>query len=115
MAKRARVLRRSMTDPEVMLWSRLKGRGRDKPIFRRQVVFGTIILDFYCPAAKLAVEIDGSTHWEPEARERDEARDAWLERQGLDVLRIGAGWVYRDLDGVANAVILRAEERMGNR
>lgn len=111
-AKRAKVLRRTMTDPEVMLWSRLKGRGRDRPIFRRQVTFNSLIVDFYCPAAKFAVEIDGATHWGPEARERDEARDAWLARQGIDVLRIDAGWLYRDLGGVVDAVILRAEERI---
>ncbi len=111
-AKRARALRKSMTDPEIMLWSRLKGRGRDRPIFRRQVVFGSIILDFYCPAARLAVEIDGATHWEPAARERDEARDAWLGRQRIEVLRIEAGRVYRDLGGVTDAVIQLAEERI---
>jgi very-short-patch-repair endonuclease len=60
-AKRSRALRKAMTEPEIMLWSRLKGRGTDKPIFRRQVGYQSIIFDFYCPAARLAVEIDGST------------------------------------------------------
>ena len=104
-----------MTGPEVMLWSQLKGRGTDKPIFRRQVAWGSIILDFYCPAARLAVEIDGRTHWDDDARARDEARDAWLAGQGVAVMRIGAGAVYRDLRGVADGVILRALERIANR
>jgi len=81
-AKRARALRRALTEPEAMLWSRLKGRGGDRPVFRRQHAFGTIIFDFYCVPAKLAVEIDGSTHWDEEARAKDEARDIWAMRQG---------------------------------
>lgn len=107
-AKRARALRRSMTEPEIMLWSRLKGRGRGQPIFRRQFAYEAMIFDFYCPAAKLAVEIDGSTHWDEEKLAKDEARDAWPARRGIAVLRIGAGEVYRNLSQVADGVILRA-------
>ena len=99
-----------MTEPEIMLWSRLKGRGTDKPIFRRQFAFETMIFDFYCPAARLAVEIDGATHWDEAAREKDAARDAWLARQGIVVLRVSAASVYRDLNRVADGVIVRAEE-----
>jgi very-short-patch-repair endonuclease len=102
-----------MTEPEIMLWSRLKGRGTDKPIFRRQFAYQTVIFDFYCPAARLAVEIDGATHWAEEKRAKDAARDAWLARQGIVVLRIEASAVYRDLSRVADGVILRAEELIG--
>jgi very-short-patch-repair endonuclease len=62
-ADRARAMRRAMSEPEVMLWSRLRGRGPEKPTFRRQHPFGRVILDFYCPAARLAIEVDGRTHW----------------------------------------------------
>jgi very-short-patch-repair endonuclease len=68
-----------------------------------------MIFDFYCPAAKLAVEIDGSTHWSDEKRERDDGRDAWLKGRGITVLRIGAGEGYLDLRGVADSVIRTAE------
>ena len=111
-AKRARAFRKALTDPEVMLWSRLKGRGKDRPIFRRQVAYESMIFDFYCPAARLAVEVDGATHWDEDKRGKDEARDHWLGTQGIAVLRIGAGAVYRDLSGAADAVILRALERI---
>ena len=94
---RARAMRKAMTEPEVMLWSRLRGRGSDKPTFRRQHPFGSIILDFYCPAARLAVEVDGSTHWDEAARRKDEARDHWLMGQGISVLRIPAAQVWQDL------------------
>jgi len=93
-----------------MLWSRLKGRGKGRPIFRRQFPYETVILDFYCPAAKLAVEVDGSTHWSDEKRAKDAARDSWPAGRGITVLRIEAGVVYRDLRAAADAVILRAEE-----
>jgi len=114
-AKRARAFRRALTEPEAMLWSRLKGRGRNRPIFRRQVPLGSIILDFYCPAARLAVEVDGSTHWTDEKRAKDANRDAWLAAQGIDTLRLEASWVFRDLTAAADAVILRAEERIRGR
>jgi very-short-patch-repair endonuclease len=108
---RARALRKSMSDAEVLLWTRLRGRGPEVPTFRRQHPFGTIILDFYCPSAALAVEVDGRTHWDDDARERDAARDIWLARQGIEVMRIPASRVYRALDEVTDAVLLRADER----
>ena len=74
-----------------------------------------MIFDFYCPAAKLAVEIDGSTHWTDEKRGRDEARDRWLAARGIAVMRIGAGSVYHELGEVADAVILRALELVRTR
>ena len=89
-SNRARAMRKAMTEPEVMLWSRLRGRGPDRPTFRRQHPFGSFILDFYCPAARLAIEVDGATHWDEAARAKDEARDRWLVSEGLRVSRIPA-------------------------
>ena len=110
-AKRAGAFRRSLTEPEVMLWSRLEGRGQGRPVFRRQFPYEHMIFDFCCPAARLAVEIDGSTHWDDDKRAKDEARDAWLSNRGIEVLRIGAGEIYVNLSGVAHGVIVKAEER----
>jgi len=89
-SNRARAMRKAMTEPEVMLWSRLRGRGPDRPTFRRQHPFGSFILDFYCPAARLAIEVDGATHWDEAARAKDEARDRWPVSEGLRVSRIPA-------------------------
>ena len=108
-SNRARVLRKAMTEPEVMLWSRLRGRGGERPTFRRQHPFGSMILDFYCPALRFAIEIDGATHWDEDAQLRDDARDRWLKQQGVAVMRIPAGWIYRDLGGVMHAILLRIE------
>ena len=113
--KRARAFRRNLTAPEAMLWSRLKGRGRGRPIFRRQFAYERMIFDFYCPAARLAVEVDGATHWDDWKRAKDAARDAWLAGRGIVVMRVGAASVYDDLGAVADAVILRAEELAASR
>src|SRR5690242_17849902 len=64
---RARAMRKAMSGAEVILWTRLRGRRADRPTFRRQHPFGPFILDFYCPSARLDVEVDGATDWDDEA------------------------------------------------
>jgi very-short-patch-repair endonuclease len=112
---RARAMRKAMTEPEVMLWSRLRGRGGERPTFRRQHPFGSMILDFYCPSLRFAVEVDGATHWDEDAQLKDYARDHWLKQQGVCVMRVPAGWIYRDLSGVIDAILLRIEELKSSR
>ena len=101
-----------MSDPEVMLWSLLRGRDDGRPRFRRQHPIGSIILDFYCPAARLAVEVDGATHWDDAAQAKDEARDHWLRQQGIEVLRLPASRIYADLDGAVAEILRSAEARL---
>jgi very-short-patch-repair endonuclease len=72
-------------------------------------------LDFYCPAARLAVEIDGSTHGDDKKRQGDAARDFWLARQGVKVVRIPASAVYRDVAAVADGILLAADEWTADR
>ena len=104
-----------MSEPEVMLWSRLRGRDAGRPTFRRQHVIGSIILDFYCPSARLAIEVDGRTHWDDDAQAKDAARDAWLKAQGVTVMRIGAGAVYRNLGEVVDGIFLQADALLRGR
>jgi very-short-patch-repair endonuclease len=108
-SNRARAMRKAMSEPEVMLWSRLRGRRPDRPTFRRQHPFGSFILDFYCSAARLAIEVDGATHWDEAAQAKDEARDRWLMGQGVRVSRTPASEIYRDLSQVADGAIAQAE------
>jgi very-short-patch-repair endonuclease len=116
MRNRARALRKSMSEPEVMLWSRLRGGGGcEHPRFRRQHPIENIIVDFYCPAARLAVEVDGSTHWSEETLARDAARDRWLEARDIVTLRIPASRIYRDLANVVDGILLRADELIRER
>jgi very-short-patch-repair endonuclease len=111
MTSRARELRKAMSDSEVVLWSRLRGRRSDQGRFRRQHPIGSVILDFYCPSARLAIEVDGSTHWDDAARARDAARDRWLRIHGIEVMRIPASSVHHDIDGVVDGILLMAEAR----
>ncbi|MEK7631587.1 MAG: endonuclease domain-containing protein [Patescibacteria group bacterium] len=84
-----RKLRQNMTPPEVVLWAHLKGKGLGVK-FRRQHSIGRYIVDFYCPAKQLVVEVDGDHHGEPRQRAHDYARDMYLQSLGLRVLRISA-------------------------
>jgi very-short-patch-repair endonuclease len=71
----ARKMRRTMSEPEWLLWERLRTReGNDRLNFRRQHAVGPFILDFYSAKAKLAVEVDGSHHYEEDQIEKDVSR-----------------------------------------
>ena len=91
--KSARELRKNMSLPEVLLWRILR---TSQPRIRRQHPLGKYVLDFYCPAAKLVIEIDGFSHDAGNRPSIDEARTTWLEQQGLRVVRIPARDVLRD-------------------
>jgi len=73
-----------MTEPERTLWSLLR-RNELGLHFRRQHPIGPYILDFYCAAAKLAVEVDGPAH--EDQQERDHRRTNWLASEGVRVIR----------------------------
>jgi very-short-patch-repair endonuclease len=111
-SKRAKALRRNLTEPEIMLWSRLKRRAPDQPKFRNQHPLGPYILDFFCPAARLAIEIDGATHGDEAQIAHDQRRDAWLRAQGIEVYRIPASSVFAELDTAADGVRAVALSRM---
>ncbi len=77
--------------PEVLLWQHLRKQALDGLRFRRQHPLGPYVLDFYCPSARLCVEVDGrATHDLPDQAEHDLRRDAWLAEQQIKVLRIPA-------------------------
>ncbi|WP_055045329.1 endonuclease domain-containing protein [Devosia sp. A16] len=81
---RAKDLRRVMTQPERTLWALLR-RNQLGWHFRRQHPVGPYVLDFYCAAVKLAVEVDGPVH--QEQADRDQRRTVWLEKEGIRLLR----------------------------
>jgi len=74
-----------------LLWQLVRDRQRCGKKFRRQHPLGIYTADFYCAEAKLVLEVDGSPHQTIEGQRRDEARDAWMRSQGVEVLRFG-GW-----------------------
>ncbi|MDO8381061.1 endonuclease domain-containing protein [Phenylobacterium sp.] len=100
----AKELRRTMSLPEVLLWVQIKGRKLDGLQFRKQHPIGPYILDFYCERAKLCIEIDGASHGTEDRPERDARRDSWLAEQGVRTLRLRAGYVLEEMDGVLSMV-----------
>ena len=108
---RARALRRRLTLPEVILWQAMRGRKLGGARFRRQHPVGPYILDFYCEAARLAVEIDGAGHEHPDQARHDARRTEWLNLRGIAVYRIAARDVLGNLDGV----LVSLRERAGGR
>src|SRR3954470_5526810 len=93
-----------MSLPEVLLWKAIRGGGIDRLRFRRQHPIGPYVLDFYCDAAKLAVEVDGASHGGGDRPQRDERRDAWLADQGIATLRLPASLILRDVDAAMRTI-----------
>ena len=108
----ARRLRRNLSPPEARLWSRLRARAAEAPIFRRQHPIGPYVLDFYCSKARLAVEVDGIGHDMGDRPQRDLRRETWLRAQGVSVMRIPASQVTRAIDDVVDAIVRAAMARI---
>jgi very-short-patch-repair endonuclease len=83
----ARRLRKNMTPGEVILWQHLKGKQMYGYDFDRQRPIDRFIVDFYCKALMLAIEVDGSSHDSEEAQQHDQERQAKLESFGVRFLR----------------------------
>lgn len=102
----ARSHRRTETLAEAALWALLRNRQLLGQKFRRQHPIGRYFADFYCPAARLAIEADGSSH---EGRAlRDRRRDLWLRRQGITLLRFPNAMILHQsqlvLDQIRDAI-----------
>jgi very-short-patch-repair endonuclease len=80
-------LRRKQTREEAQLWQTLRAGRFAGFKFRRQHPLGGYILDFYCPAARLAVELDGFEHGLPRQQKHDVVREHFLAGEGIEVLR----------------------------
>jgi len=105
--KRARRLRRDMTDGERRLWSELKELRRLHGVHvRRQAPIGPYVVDFVVHEKGLIIEVDGEHHFLPEQVRRDAKRDAWLTSQGYKIRRLSTA----DLADAFNGCV---EEIMG--
>jgi very-short-patch-repair endonuclease len=91
------------------LWQKLRNRqlGVD---FRRQHPVGNFVLDFFAPALRLAIELDGGQHGEQQATMRDERRTHWLAERGVTMLRFWNSDVTQNLSGVLEAIALKVAE-----
>ncbi|HYC68988.1 endonuclease domain-containing protein [Brevundimonas sp.] len=109
--ERARALRRRLSPPEARLWVQLRRRRLRGLKFRRQHPIGPYILDFYCAEARLAVEVDGQCHDQPNRIAHDRRRTAWLREQNIRVMRLAAESVRVHLDDVLDFIARTALER----
>ena len=106
---RARELRKKATKQENHLWYDYL---KDYPIrFKRQKTISSFITDFYCHAARLVVELDGSQHYDEQGLIYDKERAAVLEQYGVKVLRFSNLEVERNFQGVCTAIDLAVRER----
>ena len=105
---RAKQLRRTLTPPECRLWLAIKAKKLNGLHFRKQVAIGPYIADFYCHAARLVVEVDGSHH-DPIA---DHRRNTWMEGQGIRVVRFAASDVRDHLEHVLTDIRRKCEEQI---
>jgi hypothetical protein len=96
----ARLLRRNQTDEEKQLWQSLKAGRFAGFKFRRQHEMGDYFLDFYCPIAKLSIELDGFQHGFPEQMQHDAERTKFLNTYGIEELRFWNHQWNKNREGV---------------
>jgi very-short-patch-repair endonuclease len=99
-------LRGTMTDAEILLWSKIKGKQLKGVQFYRQKIIGRYIVDFYCAAAKLVIEVDGGQHYTDDGRTKGAIRDAYIKSLGLKVLRYSDIDVLKNIEGVVENIFL---------
>jgi very-short-patch-repair endonuclease len=97
-------LRANLTPAEAALWKMIQGSRLEGRKFRRQHSVGLYILDFYCPAEKLAVELDGQVHNNEQANQYDHERKLFLEFYGIKVIRFENKWVFEDSGWVLDRI-----------
>ena len=99
-----KALRSNLTPAESGLWAALKGRQLCNRKFIRQHSIKNFIVDFYCPAEKLIVELDGQVHYNHEASLNDNERDKPLSELGFKVIRFESKLIFSNLPGVLSEI-----------
>ncbi|MFH0854833.1 MAG: endonuclease domain-containing protein [bacterium] len=107
--KLARELRNNMTNAEKLLWSKIRREQLGVRFYRQKAILNYIV-DFYCPAKKLVIEIDGDSHYIGDGEVKDKIRDYEIGRLGLRVLRFTNSEVLKKF----NAVLKRIWVELGN-
>jgi very-short-patch-repair endonuclease len=110
MTPKARRLRRNLTDVETKLWQRLRRDQLNGLNFRRQHPIGPYVLDFYCPAIRLGIELDGGQHNFDRQKRADDRRTRWLEANGVNLIRFWNNDVVSNFLGVLEEIARIASE-----
>ena len=103
--RRRQTLRLNATAPESILWSKLKGKQLANLKFRRQHSIENFIVDFYCSSAKLAIEIDGDSHYSERKIKEDMQRSGIIESQDVKVIRFTNKEIVENINGVLEEIL----------
>ena len=101
---RRKAFRRSLSKAEAVMWIYLSRRQMNGLKFRRQYGVDQYVIDFYCPKIKLAIEIDGDSHYYSAAQKYDTERQKYIESYGIHFLRFTNNEIYDNLDGVLQMI-----------
>ena len=108
--EKRRSLRNNMLPAEKIVWEKLRRRQLEACKFRRQYSIGAFVVDFYSPELKLAIEIDGDSHFFEGAQAYDQERDAFLLSKGTRILRFTNTQIYEELDVVLLTILQKIKE-----
>jgi len=100
----SKTLRENMTEAERLLWEKIRGKQLKGYQFYRQKTIGSCIVDFYCPKAKLVIELDGRQHYSSEGKAKDMTRDGYMKDIGLRVLRFSDKEVFENTQSVLEQI-----------
>ncbi len=100
----SRQLREDMTNAEKRLWNKINKKQINGYQFFRQRPIGSYIVDFFCPKARLVIEVDGGMHLGKEIRQNDRTRDEYLKSLGLMILRLKNSEILTNVEGVVDKI-----------
>jgi len=99
-----KLLRKTLTRAEAVLWRRINGRQLLGKKFRRQHSVGRYIVDFYCPECRVAIELDGARHFSITIDEYERSRTRYLEELGITIVRFENHDLLENLEGVLEKI-----------
>jgi len=105
-----KALRNNATDVEQRLWQFLKSKQVGAK-FRRQYSVDAYVLDFFAPRSKLAIEVDGDSHFTADAMQYDSGRTAYFEQFGIEVLRFTNLEIFENIEGVLEVIQAAVKRR----
>ena len=105
-----KTLRSNATNAEQVLWQRVKAKQLGAK-FRRQYSVDAYVLDFYAPRSKLAIEVDGDSHFTTAATQYDEERTIYVKQFGIEVLRFTNLEIFENIEGVLDAIEAAVKRR----
>ncbi len=111
MLERSRSLRKEMTPEEKHLWFDFL-RSYPVHVYKQRSIAEYFIADFYCPRAKLVIEVDGGQHFSEEGRTYDDMRTAIIEQYQIEVIRVTNSDVMKNFEGVCRMIDRCIQERI---